>query len=244
MVGPAMAAERWLGGLLQDLLAGARTNWMWPLSWEQLLQLGALVLSVVNGLILVRVHIRDKARLRVTPVHPETYQWWFSLPPGKSEGHSTRRVGFVVYVGVANKGYRAVTIDRWRLRVKSVNGQTAELKALTMPEPTVDLGEIVKVFPVLGQRGASHLGEMRVDSGDSTSGMALYVHEWVGSDAWGPVQKQGEIRGQFVLHDVFGGRAKCWISFRERSFAQMEQVLPGLAKLVAAVDTGWGPQPG
>jgi hypothetical protein len=89
---------------------------MWTVGWDKLLQLSALILSVVNGLILVRVHLRDRARLRVSPIHPDTYQWWFRVPPGTHADHPTRRFGFVVYAGIDNRGYRAVTINRWRLQ--------------------------------------------------------------------------------------------------------------------------------
>jgi len=52
---------------------------------ERLLALAALVLSIVNGLILVRVHIRDRAKLEISPVHPHMYQWWFVKPKGKCQ---------------------------------------------------------------------------------------------------------------------------------------------------------------
>lgn len=104
----------------------------------------ALVLSVVNGLILVRVHLRDRARLVVSPVHPDTYQWWFRAPSGVYAGRVTRRFGFVVYAGIGNKGHRAATLSHWRLRLRSRNGKVSELRALSMPEPTFKLGEITK----------------------------------------------------------------------------------------------------
>lgn len=217
---------------------------MWMLGWEKLLQLSALVLSVVNGFILVRVHLRDRARLVVSPVHPDTYQWWFRAPSGTHAGRVTRRFGFVVYAGIGNKGYRAVTFNRWRLRIRSRNGKFNELRALSMPEPRVNLGEIMKVFPVLGQKSTLSSGEMRVEAGDSTSGMALYLYECFGPDDWDPVLKDGQVTGRFTIEDVFGGHSKSDFHFRERSLEQIEQILPGVKELFAAIDAGWGPSAG
>jgi hypothetical protein len=217
---------------------------MWTLGWEKLLQLSALVLSVVNGLILLRVHLRDRARLQVFPVHPDSYQWWFRGPAGMHAGNPTRRFGFVVYAGIRNKGYRAVSFDRWRLEVRAKNNKRAELRALNMPEPRVALGEILKVIPVLGQKGTVHSGEMRVEPGDSTSGMALYVYECFGSEAWDPAITDRRIDGRFTLWDVFGGSARSDFQFQERTIEQIEQLLPGVNALFAAVDAGWGPKAG
>jgi len=213
---------------------------MWTLGWEKLLQLSALLLSIINGLILVRVHLRDRARLKVSPVHPDTYQWWFSVPPGTHGGHQTRRYGFVVYAGIRNEGYRAVTVDRWRLQVRAKNGKRPELRALSMPEPTYEMGEVVKVFPVLGQKGVMNAGELRVEPGDSISGMALYVYECFGAETWDPAIQDQSISGRFAVHDVFGGRTTCNVSFRERTLEDIEQILPGLKELFAAIDAGWG----
>jgi hypothetical protein len=167
---------------------------MWEIGWEKLLQVSALVPSVINGLILVRVHIRDRARLKVGPVHPDTYQWWFRLPDGTFQSQPTRLFGFLVYIGVQNRGYRAVSINGWRLQIGAKNHQRAELRALSIPEPACSMGEHRKVFPVLGQKGLIHQGEMRIDSGNSTSGMAFYVYECFGSDSWDPLIRDGQIK--------------------------------------------------
>ena len=113
-----------------------------------------------------------------------------------------------------------------------------------MPEPTFKLGEIMKVFPVLGQKGTLSSGEMRVEAGDSTSGMALYVYECFGADGWDPAFKNGRVTGRFTIGDVFGGHSKSDFHFTERSLEQIEQILPGVKKLFAAVDAGWGQSAG
>ena len=84
------------------------TALMFNFGWEKLLQFAALILSIVNGLILIRVHIRDRAKLDIVPIHPDTYQWWFRLPDSTFEGHQSRIFGFLVYISILNRGYRAV----------------------------------------------------------------------------------------------------------------------------------------
>lgn len=82
---------------------------------------------------------------------------------------------------------------------------------------------------------------MRVEAGDSISGMALYVYECFGPDDWDPAINDGRVTGRFTIGDVFGGHSKADFHFRERSLEQMEQILPGVKELFAAVDAGWGP---
>ena len=209
---------------------------MFGFSWEKLFQLSALVLSVVNGLILVRVHLRDRARIAVKAIHPESYQWYFRAPAGQGPGGPTRRFGFIAYVDVSNKGYRPVTLDSWHLHVRARNGKKAALPAINMPEATAQIGELVKQFPVLGQRGLdSASGNLRVESGDSICGMALYVYECFGPDVWDPVGKGNDISGRMEVRDAFGGRARCEIRFREQTMTEMEAMVPGLGQFITTI---------
>lgn len=213
---------------------------MWEIGWERLLQVSALVLSVINGLILVRVRIRDRARLKVAPIHPDTYQWWFRLPDATFQGRTTRLFGFLGYIAVLNRGYRAVSINGWRLRIGAKNHQYAELRAFSIPEPTYNMGEHLKVFPVLGQKGLIHQGEVRIDSGDSTGGMAFYVYECFGSDSWDPLVRDGKIKGRYTVRDVFGGKAKCQVIFREKTLEDVEAMIPSLRDIVQTIHTDRG----
>jgi len=75
------------------------------------LQASALILSIVNGLILVWQFSRDRPKLSVASVHPELYQRYFRLPPGEYRGHETRKFGFLIYLAIANRGLRDVSIN-------------------------------------------------------------------------------------------------------------------------------------
>lgn len=208
---------------------------MWVEAWDKVLELAALILSVINGLILVRVHFRDRAKLRVVPVHPEVYQWWVRLPDGMRDNRPSRRFAFLAYIGISNEGYRAVTLNRWRLEIVTINGNRAELAAISIPEPAVKLGENVKVYPVLGQKGPIHPGEMRVESGDSISGMALYVFECFGPDSWNPRASNRVIAGLLRVNDVFGGKTRTRIEFREKGFAALREIVPDLQSILDTI---------
>ncbi|MFC1994952.1 hypothetical protein ACFLVK_00915 [Chloroflexota bacterium] len=73
--------------------------------------LGALILSIVNGLALLRFYLRDKPKLSVHPIHPDVYQWWFKLLGGEYEGKHTRKYGFLAYIGISNHGLRKVSLS-------------------------------------------------------------------------------------------------------------------------------------
>jgi hypothetical protein len=86
---------------------------------KSVLQVAALILSIINGLMLLRFYLRDRAIVTVGPIHPEVYQWWFALPPGNFEGKPTRRYGFIAYVGFQNCGLRKTQMTAWRLSIRA-----------------------------------------------------------------------------------------------------------------------------
>jgi integrase len=124
-------------------------------------------LGIVNGLMLMKFYLRDKAKLTVEPVHPETYQWWFRHRDGDFQGNPTRRYGFITYIDVTNSGLRKVQLSSWRLFIRSRLRKWVELKPINMPEPSIAIGEHRKLYPVLGQRGLNFEGDTTVESGGS-----------------------------------------------------------------------------
>src|SRR6266540_5654554 len=184
-------------------------------AWERLLEVSALVLGIVNGLMLLRLYLRDRAKLRVEPVHPDVYQWWIRLPPGENGGKPTRRFVFLCYVGIANSGLRNVTMDSWRLHLRTQGGKNTELRALSIPEPERSFSGGTKAWPVLGVRGLHYSGETIVASGGSITGFAYYLYECYGHESWNPRMDNERIHARFYVTSVFGQRASCEISFRE-----------------------------
>ena len=102
------------------------------------LEISALILSLVNGLMLFRSYARDRPKLSVVPVHPELYQWLFKLPGGSHQSGGTKRFGFLAYVCIVNRGIRDVSLESWDLRVLTNAKRWIQLKPISIPEPRLE----------------------------------------------------------------------------------------------------------
>ncbi len=199
---------------------------------KELLGLGALILSIINGLALLRYYLRDKPKLTIHLVHPDTYQWWFKLPDGEYEGNPTRKYGFLAYIYITNRGLRKVSLDSWHLFINTVVGKQTELKPVSIPEPNWETPSFKKVWPVLGQKGLSFEGNTLIDSGCSISGMAYYVAECYGDEGWNPRIDNGKIIGELVIKDVFDKKARSKIVFSETPLDRIESMIEGITKII------------
>lgn len=199
-------------------------------SLKALLSAAALILSIVNGFILVSQWWRDRAKLTVVPVHPDLYQWWFSAPGGEHQGNPIRRYGFLTYVSVKNSGIRAAAFDEYRLWIKNRLRKWHELRPINIPEPNFEImNSHLKLIPVLGQITEHFTSEQLVQPGDSTSGMACYLYHVYGGEGWNPqVESNGTIVGKFTIRSVFGKRSSCTIVFAEKSLDFIRTIVPGL----------------
>jgi hypothetical protein len=199
------------------------------LSLKATLEVSSLILGIVNGLMLLKFYLRDKANLIVEPIHPEIYQWWFRLSDGQFQGNITRRYGFIAYIDISNSGLRQVQLSSWRLFIKSQLQKWGELKPINMPEPSVEIGNQMKFYPVLGQHTLHFKESTMVESGGSTAGMVYYLYECYGGEGWSPqISNKGEIQGEFRIQDVFKRKAKCKIYFREKPLEYARRFAPGI----------------
>lgn len=199
---------------------------------KEILGLGALILSIVNGLALLRYYLRDRPKLTINPIHPEVYQWWFKLPGGEYEGNPTRKYGFLAYVGIANHGLRKVSLTSWRLFLNTVVGEQVELKPISIPEPKGELSIGTKMWPVLGQKGLVFEGNTVIDSGCSIAGMTYYVAEFYGGEGWSPKSDEGKITGKLVIEDVFGKKSHSKIVFSETPLERVKSMIEGIEEIV------------
>jgi len=201
-------------------------------SWRAAAASAALILSVVNGLALLRSYLRDRPKLSIEVIHPEIYQWWFPLP-GRTmpDGAMSRAYGFILYVGIANAGLRKVQINSWRLKLTNRLGKRHPLKPLNMTELTITIGGPKKVLPVLGQRGINFDGETLVDAGCSICGTAFYKYECYGGNGWDPRNAGDKIIGIFSVTDVFGGRASTTIRFSAKTLDQLRKFIPEIGEI-------------
>jgi len=203
------------------------------MQWKEILQLSALILSIINALILIQNYFRDKASLTVDPIHPDSYQWWFELPEGNFENYPTRRFGFLLYVGIGNRGIRRTSLKSWRLFLPiHATRRKQELKPLSIPEPILELDGFTKAFSVLGIKGAIFsTGETILESGCGISGWAYYHVEYYGDKKWNPVINKDVIQADFVIRDIFGGKAKTKITFSKKDFDFIQKLIPNIQNI-------------
>lgn len=198
-----------------------------------ILELSALILAIINGLMLLRFYLRDRPKLTVHPVHPNIYQWWFKLPVKENQGNPTRKYGFLAYLDIANKGLRKVSLESWELHFKTLGFRKIKLKAISIPEPVIDIAEstIFKVLPVLGQKGLMIAVDSVIEPGTSKSGVAYYYAEFYGDEAWNPKIVNGRITGKIVIRDIFGKKKKCKIVFSEKPLEKVLEIIENLDKI-------------
>lgn len=209
-------------------------NW----GFEKSLELSALVLSIVNALILVWFFFRDKPNLVIKPVYPNVYQWWFKLPSRQYNGEQTRRFGFLIYVGIANKGLRKTTLDEWCLLIRLKNYKKTELKPLNIPQPQLKIGNQEKFYNVLGQVGTFSDGITEIDSGSSISGMVFYTFECYGSEVWNPkINDEEIIKANFKVREVFGKSTKTKIELQKKTIPEIEEFIPNFMNFLRQVES-------
>ncbi len=203
------------------------------IQWKSILESAALILSIINAVILIQNHLRDKASLVIDPIHPDVYQWWFELPEGNVEGLPTRRFGFLAYIGIGNCGLRKVALKSWRLFIPTyAQFKKQELRPISIPEPILEFNVFAKVFNVLGVKGTIFSsGDTTIDSGCSVSGWAYFHVEYFGDRQWNPVIKRDTIQAEFVVQDVFAGKAKTKILFSKRDFAYIQKMIPDIQNI-------------
>ena len=193
------------------------------------LALAALILGLANGLILFWRYVTDRPILRVKPVHPDVYQWFFRLPAGKYQGTETRKYGILIYIDVINRGRRSVQLESWNLRVPSMARRWSTLKPLSIPEPHTQLGDAgEKVWPVLGVRGPMTSGSTLVPSGESIGGFAYYVAEWWGSAQHDLRIVDGKASVVAEIRSILGNQARTTVVLTEISLEKAEEMVQGI----------------
>lgn len=190
--------------------------------------IAAAFLALVNGGMLLRSYLRDRPKIEVTLVHPEVYQWFFTLPPRKYQGFDTKRIGFLAYLCIVNRGLRDVSIESWVLKLRTKDGRSKDLQPISIPEPKIPLGESgsQKVLAVLGQACLFHRSDTMARSGDSVSGLAYYTIEFYGHYEEEPIITPGETTAKIEVKTVFGKKSGIEVRFREMPLEQIQSMFP------------------
>lgn len=188
--------------------------------YKEILQLSALILSIINALMLLRHYLRDRAQLQVKPIRPEDYQWWFRLPEYKKDGEKIKGYGYLIYVTIGNRGLRKVSLESWCLHINDSSRKEHTLKPISIPEPSCNISlpsgdTLNKTFQVLGMVGNHSAGVTTIDSGCFISGWAYYVAEFPKNSNIDILIEGSKTIGIFQIKDMFGRKAKAKISFSE-----------------------------
>jgi len=199
------------------------------IDYKGALLLATSILALINGIIILRNYLRDRPKLKVIPVSPDYYQWWFRLKNEKHNDKEYSGIGFLVYLDIVNEGLRDVSLKSWELEILTKNNRIVKLPPLTIPQPTVKLHEIdsYKHIMVLGQNTQNFSGSTLIKSGCMVSGMAYYY--FFGFDK--PIIKDEFIKGEIRIKDVFNNKNKCKIIFREKSLAEVKKLVPLIDKI-------------
>ena len=208
---------------------------------KPILELSALLLAVMNGLILVLMFMKDRSKLVLKVIHPDTYQWFFRLKDTTEDGTIYAHIGFLVYIGIANRGLRDAALGSWRLLIKKRRKKMfpwlwnwIELTSLSIPEPRAELSGTghEKRYAVLGGKGETFEGSTFISSGASISGFAYYVlsttPEDIKDSELGPETK---IHGKMAVTDAFGKKCSCIIPFSYITLAEVDKFVPGISSI-------------
>lgn len=200
--------------------------------FKSILELSALILGLVNGIILLRNYLRDKPKLSVSPIYPNIYQWFFALP-NKDQSQTIRKYGFLTYLSIINRGFRDVSLDSWCLHLKTVGGKWVELNPMSISEPQIELGQSgnLKVYPVLGQKGLYHNEDIMIKAGSSISGFAYFIANFFGEDSWNPLLMGGKAIGKIEVKSIFGNKAGTKILFTKISLEKAKKMVEDIDKI-------------
>lgn len=201
---------------------------LWGTHIRSLLSASALILSLVNGLFLLKIYLRDRPKLRVRLVEGGGYQWWFRMAGRTHDGEATRRYGFLAYVEVINTGMRKVQLDSWWLCFPTEGQGEHRQGPYSMPEPQIPMGGLIKFYQVLGQKGINSNGSTLTEPGCSITGMTFFEYECYGGQSWNPSIVDGKINATFWIQSILGKTSRCTIQFSEKSFDEVNEMAPGI----------------
>jgi len=195
------------------------------------LTLAISVLAIVNGAMLLRSYLRDKPILEIQPVYPQTYQWFFRMPPGNFDSLPTRRYGFLIYISVRNRGIRDVSLCEWRLTLTTPGGKHFKLFPISIPQPQLKHADYLKTWPVLGIKGHTLEGDTMVRAGDAVAGFAYYVAEFYGTDDFNPLIRDGSVVATITVRGVYGRPVSARIALTEKTLDEVCQLIPNIDKI-------------
>lgn len=146
------------------------------------------------------------------------------FPTGEiyNDKYTIHRVGFALYLKVANIGSASSNIDsvsigyKWSVNLFSFSGIRYRIgsfwlreQAVALEDFHVEIGDSIKVYPFLFQRNSMTSGhnETYLNIGQSVNGVVYFEQ----SDSWGgcfPISKNGYVKIKIYIQDTFGKNHK------------------------------------
>lgn len=198
-------------------------------SIKPLLNLAALMLSIVNALILIYSFLKNRAILSIEAIHPENYQWWCKLPKRMKGDENISRIAFLTYVGISNSGHKTTSLHSYRLFIRTTGKvKESELKSIRISEPTFTDAYGSTNLRVFGVKTKNFDGETVIDSGCSIAGCSFFIYE---SKDDSPIITDRHIIGTLKITDNFHNRKHVKITFSEVDYSYLLSVITNLDKL-------------
>lgn len=196
------------------------------------LGLAALILSIMNGLILIQNYLNNKPKIKLES-NGDDMMWWTKLPTMYEGSNEVITYGFFVYAHIQNRGIKRVKISKWWIKVKDVANNYRTLNRLPIPicEEKLRDGSI-RLFPVLGNTNKTLSGNTMIEQGDGISGFAFYADQQYsqeGSEVY-ILNEKNEMKVRFYVKDGYGKTRSKYFNLKYVDFSSIENIMPGIDK--------------
>jgi len=176
------------------------------------LNLAALILSVVNAIALLSNYLRDRPRLVIDLESSKFFPIWDSVQAQLHGGKEFIEYGFVLYINVANKGLRRVSLRKILLFNKSDKNEWKEVWPYRRPGTEKDPKKPDYYASILRFQ-LPNSEKPLIESGSNIDGFARYMIKQKRS--FMPLIRDDKIQGKLVVVDVFGNKKRKKVSFKK-----------------------------
>lgn len=199
-------------------------------NYEGLGAISVATLAFLNGLFLLRNHLTDRPKLKVSRVHTDGFAWWVRLKDREINGQLTKTYAFIAYIAVANSGRRPASFIETRLKIRTRHLiKSFESPLYNIPEPSIELSpNVFKHYPVLQQNTEHFSTSGPIQPGASTAGITCFIFSFWGNEWWSPNIKNSSVIGKIRIKDVFGNKHKTKIRFSNVSISEIQKFIPSI----------------
>jgi len=197
-----------------------------------ILNSSALLLSIVNGLILVFNFLKNRPNIVLNPKLSENPEnnYFFVMPTLETNGLAIRRYCFITYITIINRGSRSTSLLSWELQV-IIGDKKVRLLPVTVPSIQFAFSEagIMKKFTPLGM-GDKKEG-LLLQSGEIKRGFSCYIIEFISNRDLKIDPNGGKIKAKMIITDSFGKEITTSCSITEISYSIGNLMIPGVGDI-------------